>query len=141
MLEVTRLDTLQEYSQGQVVAFPPFAEGQPFVARIRRPSMLALAMSGKIPNSLLSVANDLFAGKGLTSKKESALKDLFAILDVICADCFVEPTYQELKGAGVTLTDEQLMFIFNYTQRGNKALESFPEEPQTHERIGDVQEV
>lgn len=141
MLKVTSLDQLAQYSQGQVVQFPDFGEGQPFVARIKRPSMLALAKTGKIPNSLLNTANGLFAGKGINEKDKSALGDLFQILDVICEDCFLEPTYKDLKEAGVELTDEQLMFIFNYTQKGTKALETFRVQPQYCERSGHVQEV
>lgn len=141
MLQITSLDQLTQYSQGQVVQFPDFGEGQPFVARIRRPSMMALAKSGKIPNSLLTAANGLFAGKGINEKNKSAMADLFQILDVICEDCFLEPTYSQLKEAGVELTDEQLMFIFNYTQKGTKALETFRIKPEHYKRPDDVPEV
>lgn len=141
MLQVTSLEQLALYSQGQIVQFPDFGEGQPFVARIKRPSMLALAKMGKIPNSLLNTANGLFAGKGINEKNKSALGDLFQILDVICEDCFLEPTYADMKEAGVELTDEQLMFIFNYTQQGTKALDNFRKKPEHHERPDHVQEV
>ena len=141
MLQITSLDQLAQYSQGQIVQFPDFGEGQPFVARIKRPSMLALAKTGKIPNSLLNTANGLFAGKGINEKNKSALGDLFQILDVICEDCFLEPTYNDLKEAGVELTDEQLMFIFNYTQKGTKALETFRIQPEHNKRPDHVEEV
>ena len=39
------------------------------------------------------------------------------------------------------LTDEQLMFIFNYTQKGTKALETFRIKPEHTERADNVQEV
>lgn len=122
---ITSLDQLRQYSQGQIVELPAFAEGQPFVARIKRPSMMALAKANKIPNSLLSTANDLFSGAGVNKKKNDALKEVFQVLDVICEACFLEPTYSDMKEAGVELTDEQYMFIFNYSQRGVRALESF----------------
>lgn len=141
MLQITSLDQLAQYSLGQVVQFPDFAEGQPFVARIRRPSILALAKTGKIPNSLLNTANSLFAGNGINEKNRSALGELFQILDVICEDCFLEPTYRELKEAGVELTDEQFMFVFNYTQKGNKALETFRVQSEHNKRSHNVQEV
>ena len=53
------------------------------------------------------------------------MSDLFDVLDVICEACFVEPSYEQLKDAGVSLTDDQLMFVFNYTQRGVSALNNF----------------
>ena len=47
------------------------------------------------------------------------------VLDIIAEASFVEPTYAELKEAGVQLTDEQLIFVFNYSQAGVSYLESF----------------
>ena len=127
ILPITSLESLQEYARGAIVQLPPFSEDQPFVARLRRPSMMALAKSGKIPNSLLNTANSLFMGKGMDSNNEGALKEVLSIVDILCDAAFVEPTYSQLKEAGVELTDEQYMAVFNYTQQGVKALEPFRE--------------
>lgn len=127
ILPITPLESLQEYARGAVVQLPSFSEDQPFVARLRRPSMMTLAKSGKIPNSLLNTANSLFMGKGIDSNNEGALKEVLSIVDILCDAAFVEPTYSQLKEAGVELTDEQYMAVFNYTQQGVKALEPFRE--------------
>ena len=124
-MDLTSLESLQEYARGAIVQLPPFAEGQPFVARLRRPSMMALAKSGKIPNALLSTANSLFIKGGVDASDDSVMKDVLSVVDVLCAAAFVEPTYEQLQKVGVELTDEQYMFIFNYTQKGIKALQSF----------------
>lgn len=124
-LQPTSLEDLVKASQGVIIELPPFAEGQPFVAKLRRPSMLALIKSGKIPNSLLATANKLFADGTVDEDDPNALSSLFSVLDALCEACFVEPSYNEMKTAGVELTDDQLMFIFNYTQRGVAALDSF----------------
>lgn len=124
-MDITTLSQLTKYTEGQVVELPSFAEGQPFVARIRRPSMLALAKAGKIPNALMDTANGLFLGNAKSKPKEDYLKDVFDVLDVICEACFLEPTYKQIQEAGVELTDDQYMFIFNYTQTGVKALQPF----------------
>ena len=58
-MNITSLSDLQTYAAGTIVRFPDFAEGQPFVARVRRPSMLVLAKQGKIPNTLLTAAGEL----------------------------------------------------------------------------------
>ena len=125
---VTALGDLAQYSQGKIVALPSFSEGQPFVAKLRRPSILALAKAGKIPNALMTTANSLFMKGGVDANNESALREVFQVVDTLCEAAFVEPTYQQLKDAGVELTDEQYMFVFNYTQTGVKALESFRRE-------------
>ena len=124
-LVITPIDDLVKASQGTLIELPPFVEGQPFVARLKRPSMLALVRAGKIPNALITTANELFAKGGFDTDDSSAMDNLFGVLDAVCEACFVEPTYAQLKDAGVTLTDDQLMFVFNYTQRGVSALGGF----------------
>lgn len=140
-MTVTTLDQLKEYGKGQIVRLPDFAEDQPFVVRLKRPAMLALAKAGKIPNNLLTTANGLFAGNKDLYQSEEALKDIFTVIDVICEACFVEPTYVQLKGAGIELTDEQLLAVFNYTQRGLKALEPFRSKPEYNQPTNNDTEV
>lgn len=129
-MSITSLADLQQYANGTIVRLPDFGEGQPFVARLRRPSMLVLAKQGKIPNSLLNTASELFAkgGGGLDTDNEHVLGDMHDIMHVICEASLMQPTLQEIESAGMELSDDQLMAIFNYTQTGVKALESFRQE-------------
>ena len=129
-MNITSLADLQSYAKGTVVRFPDFAEGQPFVARVRRPSMLVLAKQGKIPNSLLTAAGELFSkgGAGMDADNENMLSDVYDICKIICSASLVEPTMADIESAGIELSDDQLMAIFNYTQNGVKALESFRKE-------------
>lgn len=131
-LKVTSISDLQTYARGAVVELPPFADGQPFVARLRRPSMLALVRSGRIPNELLQSANELFMGKPAGRRDDKydpeTMSKMFEVFDIMCEASFVEPTYTQLKEAGVELTDDQYTFIFNYSQAGIKALNSFRKE-------------
>lgn len=124
---ITSLEELRNYAQGDIVELPPFAEGRPFVARLQRPSMMGLVKEGKIPNTLLVKANELFSDglASLDEQDENALSQLFDLMDTICEASFVEPTYEQIKSTGIKLTDEQLLFVFNYGQAGVKALESF----------------
>lgn len=128
--EITSLTALEQYAQGQIVELPPFAEGQPFVARLRRPSMMVLVKSGKIPNALLGTANSLFVGGKIETKDPSALSDVFGVMDVICEASFLEPSWNQLQEIGLELTDEQYMAVFNYSQQGIKALDSFREQSE-----------
>ena len=129
-LKITSIEELKNIAKGEVVELPPFVGEIPFVARLKRPSMLALVKSGKIPNSLLTQANKLFVGgvEGVASRgmeNEEMLDELFDILDVICEAAFVEPSFKDLRDNGIELTDEQYMAVFTYTQQGVKSLESF----------------
>lgn len=124
---VTTVKDLEKYAQGTIVALPDFAEGQPFVARMRRPSMLALVKQGAIPNSLLVTANELFQdGVGMyDSENKDALSEIFNVVEIIAEASLIQPSYEDIKRAGLQLTDEQLLAIFSYSQQGVSALESF----------------
>ena len=126
-MRVTSFEELEEVAKGTIVELPAFASGKPFYARLKRPSMLALVKSKKIPNELLNQANDLFAkgSSGMDSADIEMMANIFKIMDTICEASFSEPTYKELMEKGIELTDEQLMFVFNYSQRGVKALGDF----------------
>ena len=129
-MKITSISDLQSFAAGTVVRLPDFGEGQPFVARIRRPSMLMLAKAGKIPNSLLSAAGELFTkgGSGMDTDNENMLGEMYDIMSVICEAALIQPSLAEIKSAGLELSDDQMMAIFNYTQAGVKALESFRKE-------------
>lgn len=129
-MRITSVSDLQAYAAGVTVRLPDFAEGQPLVARIRRPSLLVLAKSGKIPNTLMHTANELFSkgGGGLDPDNISMLGDMYDIMHVICESALIQPTLREIESAGLQLSDDQMMAIFNYSQAGVKALESFRQE-------------
>ena len=124
---VTSIEDLKQYASGQIVRLPDFAEGQPFIARLKRPYLLGMVKRGKIPNTLLVRANELFVqdGSGFDPEEENMMSQMFDVLDLMATETFLEPTYQEIKDNGIELTDDQLMFIFNYAQQGVRALESF----------------
>lgn len=129
-MHITTVSDLQSYAAGTVVRFPDFGDGQPFVARVRRPSMLVLAKQGKIPNSLLTAAGELFSkgGGGLDADNENMLSDMYNIMDIIATAALIQPSMDEIKSVGLELSDDQMMAIFNYSQAGVKALESFRQE-------------
>ena len=126
-LKVTPLSELIKYKDGQIVELPPFAEGQPFVARLRRPSLMGLVKSGKIPNSLMKQATTLFAkgGQSLSGMNANTLSEMLEIMDVIVDEAMLEPKYSELKENGISLSDDQITAIFTYTQQGVDYLKQF----------------
>ena len=130
-LKITSIEDLVKDSQGEIVELPGWVADRPFVAKLTRPSLLALMQSGKIPNSLIGEANKLFSsGVSAVAKNvdnTEMMTELLSLLEVICEDCFVEPKYSDIKKAGVRLTDEQLLAVFSYTQAGVKSLEKFRE--------------
>lgn len=137
-MQPTSFTQLQEYAKGTIIKFPDFNEGQELIVRVRRPSMLGLVKSGKIPNSLLNTANSLFTEgtMGLDEDNENMMSNVFEIIEALCEECFIEPTNAQLKEAGIKLTDEQMMFLFSYTQQGVNNLTPIHQEPQDSELLG-----
>ena len=135
-LKVTPLADLIKYKNGQIVELPPFAEGQPFIARLRRPSLMGLVKSGRIPNSLMKQATALFAkgGQSLNGMNANTLSDMLDIMDIIVEEAMIEPKYSELKENGISLSDDQIMSIFTYTQQGVDYLKQFRTERESIKR-------
>ncbi len=117
---------IQNIVNGEIVELPPFTDGNCFVARLKKPSILGLAAKGYIPNLLLPVAESLFNGRVSENIKDSSrFKETAELFHIIAENALVEPSMQELEENGVVLTDLQYLAIFNYTQLGVKALKSF----------------
>jgi len=133
-MEITSLDRIREMSRGEAVELSPYFEGEPFIVRLKRPSLYMLAARGVIPNPLLGAAKEVFDGKGGNEDKEDNVdndldghkfKDMAELLNIVAENALVEPTYQQFEESGISLTDMQLIQIFNYTQTGVKMLERF----------------
>lgn len=126
-LKVTNIADIRGYATGSVVRLPDFGPGQPFVVRLRRPSLLVMVKSGKIPNTLIEQATNLFAkgAESMVGQGKNTLGEMCEIIDVVIGAALVEPTLKDIEANGIELTDEQKMAIFSYTQSGVKALEQF----------------
>ena len=129
-MKITSLEQLQAIKQTEIVELPSFEDGTPFIVEIKKPNMMNLLTSGKIPNTLLSVATEMFNGKtrqimGKASEDIKTLKELAGMMEVLAEASLVKPAYKEIKKANVELTENQLMAILMYSQGGVKSLENF----------------
>lgn len=126
-LKVTTIEELKACACGEIVQLPSFIEKIPFYAKVKRPSLLGLVKMGKIPNTLLTKTNELFVqnGAGFDTDDKNMMAELCDVLNLIAEETLIEPSMHELKQNGIELTDEQLMALFNYSQKGISALESF----------------
>lgn len=139
-MQATSFEQLLNYAQGSLIQLPEFDTGMPLYVRMKRPSMLDLMAQGKIPNPLAHTATSIFSkgGRGVDQEDPVQMKELTEILHIFCETSFIQPTYSQIKEAGLTLTDEQLMFVFNYVQAGTKALEKFRRKQESSGAAGDV---
>ena len=96
--KITNITELKQYAKGSVVELPPFAEDQPFIARVKRPSLLGMVKSGKIPNSLISKTNELFsnAQEAFNPDDDKMMSDMYDVMELIVRETLVEPTYEQI---------------------------------------------
>lgn len=123
--DITSIIDIQKVSGGEVVELPGFDGQNPFIAKLKRPSLLMMVKTGKIPNTLINQATQLFQRGAGSLGKDNTVSDMYDIMTTVCEAALVNPSYADLKANGISLTDEQMMAIFSYTQQGVKALEQF----------------
>lgn len=121
---VTTIDELKK-KYAQEVELPGFDGKETITVLLKRPSMMEMASSGKIRNELLGSVAELFnegIGNVDSAKK---FKDLSDAMVEVAKAAMVSPTYKEIIDAGMTLTDQQLMFIHHFVNTGVDRLASF----------------
>ena len=129
-MQITSLEQLQAIKQTEIIELPAFEDGTPLNVEVKKPNMMQLIAAGKIPNTLLSSAMELFNGRAGEKMQKAAdnagdLKDLVGLMNVIAEASLIKPSYKEIKKIGIELSDNQLMGLLMYSQGGIKALENF----------------
>ncbi len=138
-MQVTNLEQLKAMAECDVIELPRFKADIPFNVKVKRASLLGLIKKGLIPNTLLSAAEELFYGK--KSSKGVDLDQLTNVMFVMAENALVEPSIEDLENVGLELTDEQLVALFNYTQQGLNAIQTFPKDTKNNDNIGDGETV
>lgn len=114
----------------RVIEISGFEEGEKIEVRIKPASILNMVINGKLPNSLLAVVQELFnagtdvsqldkSGVNAIMKDADTLKEIMKVLDEVCKECLVEPTYDEI---GDVLTDIQKSEIMAEAQGNVEAV-------------------
>ena len=123
-MSVTTLAEITEKGSGVEIGVPGFVSGEYLTMKIKRPSLMEMAVHGKIPNTLMATAASLFksgASECVDKFKDDdgkAFSDFSEAVHCVVKAAMVEPTYDELKERGIELTDVQLLYIYNYIQDG-----------------------
>ena len=122
-LKVTSLEELKKIKLTEVIEVGRFLDGTMLVAEVKQPDLMALAMAGKIPNSLMTASMSLVEEK--ESKDSTGEK---VMMDIVAKEVLVNPTYAQIKKIGLELSIEQRLTLFNRIQGGTKSLENFHQE-------------
>lgn len=120
-MAATKLSEIKKYADGFELEIPGWDADKPVKVKLRRPSIMALAAQGGIPNPLLGAAEKLFRA----GPDKAGLKDMADVLLIIVKAALVSPSYEDLDAAGLQLTDQQMLYIYNFCQTGVDALRRF----------------
>ena len=92
----------------RVIQIDGFEPGEKIEVRIKPASILNLMISGKLPNSLLNVVQEVFGDVDEINNKlqndSETMKAAMQLMDLVCEQCLVEPKYSEIAEF---LTDNQ----------------------------------
>lgn len=127
-----------------IIPIPGFDAGETFEIKVKKLSIVGLMSSGKIPNSLMKVVKDTFAGIKSASAEadESAIMDkagdIGKLLDIVCAEAMIEPRFEDIKDV---MNDAQKLAVFQFTQGGVEEAKSFPAIEGDTGRTNDVENV
>ena len=121
---ITNLAALEKAANGEIVTLPGWTEEQPFVARLKRASLTGMIRAGKIPNPLIAAAQKLYEGSG-KSRANATFEETAKVMRLVAEEALAEPTMEQLKAAGLDLTEEQADQIYLYAIKGAKVLEAF----------------
>jgi hypothetical protein len=116
----TSLEDIKKIKTEDVIELPPFLDGTPFVAKLRRPSIARMAKDGRIPNALSAAVDELMDVSNTTP--QTPLKLRVEVLELIAASALEDPTYEEV---GEYLDHLQLMAIWSYVVSGVNSLIPF----------------
>jgi len=120
-LKPTNIDDLQKvrkmFKEGEVVELPAFDTGKPFVAKLKRVSLLDLVNSEILPNTLLGAVQEIYEGRQRTDIKKYA-----EVLNIIASSALLEPEYESVKDI---LTAAQKVAILSYATQGVSGLLPF----------------
>lgn len=113
-----------------IISIPGFDEGETFEIKVKKLSIVGLMSSGKIPNSLMQVVKDAFAGiKSNTAENDadSSIMDkageIGKLLDIVCTEAMLEPKFVDVKDV---MNDAQKLAVFQFTQGGVEQAKTFP---------------
>lgn len=133
-MAITSIAELREIAGGIEVDIPGFSVNEVLTFKIKRPSLLEMAATEKIPNPLLNTAAQLFRGgtkEQIDDMKKDAGEEFKAFAETVrCVveAALVQPTYKDLNDNNIELTDVQLLYIYNFVQSGVDQLKSFRKE-------------
>lgn len=136
-MALTTLSDIKNAADGTEVSIPGFTPDSVINVVLKRPSLLDLAIHGKIPNPLMATASAMFTAGAVETAKNTGkdFKDFADIVDIMVAESLVKPSAGDLKAYDIMLTDTQKIYIYNYAVSGVDSLKPFREQQERDKAV------
>lgn len=119
----------------RVIEIPGFEPGELFSVRVKNVGVLSMIIGGKLPNTLLVMATELFPDPNAIASVQTsteqllenpeALKSMSQMMRAVAKEALVEPKFDDIAEG---ITDEQIQSIFTQVVgTANKAIPSVQE--------------
>ena len=121
---IVDLKAMAEKYAPQVYEIHSWEPGEMMEVRLTRPSLYNMARMGLVPNPLMGAMQAMFSADPKRVDAVDAKKQGDCVI-AMAKYALVEPTYQQITDAGLTLTDQQLTDIYMFALGGAAALAAF----------------
>lgn len=124
---ITTIEELKKASICFEAVLPPFPNGIPFTAKLKKPSIFDMTSEGKIANPLLLSALGV-VGENTQQKTELSPEESTKMLQFVrnvAESCLVEPTLQQINEYAGGLSDNQIFAIYQTVIADIQAYEKF----------------
>ena len=119
----------------RVIEIPGFEPGELFSVRVKNVGVLSMIIGGKLPNTLLVMATELFPDPNAIASVQTsteqllenpeALKSMSQMMRAVAKEALVEPKFDDIAEG---ITDEQVQSIFTQVVgTANKAIPTVQE--------------
>ena len=129
---ITSIEYLKKVKSYVEKELPPFADGTPFTAALKRPSIIDMVCQGRIANPLMPTINTLIGENSSQSSQhngEENMVEALKFMETIAESCLVQPKLSEVKEYAGGLTDEQMFAIYSFAMETTNNLTKFCEVP------------
>lgn len=103
----------------RVIEIPGFEPGEVFAVRVKNVGVFSMIIGGKLPNTLLKMATQLFPDTNSSDSLQQstdkllddpeALKAMSQMMRAVAKESLIEPKYEDIAEG---ITDEQIQSIF-----------------------------
>lgn len=103
----------------RVIEIPGFEPGEVFAVRVKNVGVFSMIIGGKLPNTLLKMATQLFPDTNSSDSLQQstdkllddpeALKAMSQMMRAVAKEALIEPKYEDIVEG---ITDEQIQSIF-----------------------------